>query len=1036
MYFSEFFKALHEFTAIYTEIQTEYKSTITNDTSSITKQRGTLQLAANITKVDPSDSDDSIPHIVWKIDNNNIATIDAQSGLLTATGNGEVTITASLDPYGYHQSGTIKVTLSNQGIFSINLDGGNSITQPDGVLNLTANIQESGVTRADLDAVLTWEKSDDTLAGVANAVDSYNVTAIKNGTVNLIPTYTNDAILQEPFQGDPYPIEISNNGLFSILINEQEGLMNREEGIDLTAKITEDDQDRSLDDFTIEWDIVEGEDIVKKTVNEKSLHLDATASGSIKVKAKIIAPDRLKGIIISPDKQWVSPTIFKSTINRNDLKVTTKGGQLQLNAAIELAEENNTEEDAPSIVWKVNDPSLATIDENSGLLTAVKNGVITVTAGFENSHHKVDSIQVTVSNQGLFKLSIEGATTIDTNKGKIELTPKITEDDDDRSLDDFDIEWSVLTGEDLITYQTGPNKNLEITAAENGTIEITATCANLDIVSALHKVVITEQTVTATQIEIENMGNPTQLVVGDSYYVKVTLDKVWTEEAMPVIANLRTAGIKLFKAKLDDTKKILRQQFIVLKGALNLNITCLGQELNIQSLAGTQRIYKKTLANSEATELKEFNTLTNETFKFDNGVINNTTNDKITLGLMVPNNVLEFATLEWKSDKSNACSLVKIDGKTADFEIKAPNESIVITASLKYLGESYPLTTTFDIGQKTALGNTEYAISSVLSPAPLVAPVERMASSPILLNIVLTPAGAGNPRMFTYPIFDKTKGLTLKETIVRALDLQDGSNITNLEASLTENGVYAAIGDNARIGPIIGHQNENQCFAKATITNSYTYAQADNPQVNASNFADYNGFNGELLIVSVLDNKLGDWKNFLGQRLDNVEALGKGTANVFKLHDIPAPTARGKYSYIFLKEEEEYIFNIEIRKPSSDVNLNPIVKIEQELIELIQTESAGSKSISEKGISRTALMATSGSLKSGPVGAYHCSSWFKDNSTGCTLFFDSLPATKDSLIAIGHHNKANSDKGKMNIYDVHWAKGGSGIQTGSSKITL
>lgn len=727
------------------------------------------------------------------------------------------------------------------------------------------------------------------------------------------------------------------------------------------------------------------------------------------------------------------PAEFTSTIIATKNTLNTKGETLQLAAKVASWEASDDEE-IPDVAWKVDDSSVASIDQDSGLLTAISNGTVTITADLEDDYHTSGSLTITVSNQGLFKVDILGATAINIKKGALELTPQITEDDQVRSLDDFEIDWTIITGTDLVKDKILDNKNIQITAVKDGDIKVKAECILLQS-SKLHTIKISNQSITATQIEIENTGNPTQLIVGESYTAKVTLDEAWTDEVLPVITNLKATGNKLSKPKLDDTNTILKQNFMVLNGGLNINLDCLGQSLNIKSLAGTKRVYKKKALNqSEASELLAFSKLTAHTFYFDNGVISNTTNDLINLNVIAPDEVLTFTSLEWKSDKPNACSLVKIDGKVATFKILAPDESIIITASLKYLGESFDITTTFDIDKKTAEENTEYVISTLLSPPPVVS-VESL-TKPILLNIMLTPSVVGNARMLTYPIFSNTKGLTLKETIVNALDLQDIDNISNLEACLTENGNYTNVNNNQRIGSCIGHNNEKQCFAKATINNSYLYTQADDSAYHENNIPKYDYFNGELLIIAVLDNKLGSWNSLLNDQLELVKALGKGNSNLFKLHNIPAPTAYGKYSYQFLKDEKEFILNVEIKKPSNIIGLNPILKIEQELIELIQTKSNDGNNISTRGISRTAAMATSGNIKSGPVGAYHCSSWFKANSTGCTLFFDRLPATKDSLIAIGHHNAVDANKGKMNVYDIHWAKGSSNIQKGSKKVTL
>lgn len=73
--------------------------------------------------------------------------------------------------------------------------------------------------------------------------------------------------------------------------------------------------------------------------------------------------------------------------------VTTSGGTLQLGVAVEPSE-NSTD----SVIWSVDNENVATIDEN-GLLTAVNNGTVNVTAACSYDEKIKGTIAVTVSGQ-------------------------------------------------------------------------------------------------------------------------------------------------------------------------------------------------------------------------------------------------------------------------------------------------------------------------------------------------------------------------------------------------------------------------------------------------------------------------------------------------------------------------------------------------------------------------------------------------------------------------------------------------------------
>lgn len=89
------------------------------------------------------------------------------------------------------------------------------------------------------------------------------------------------------------------------------------------------------------------------------------------------------------------------TAENDNAVITDRGGQLQLTAEIKPANASNKK-----LTWSVDKPELAAIDAN-GLLTALANGTVQVTAAAQDSSGMTGTLAVEIEGQGLTDIAIK-----------------------------------------------------------------------------------------------------------------------------------------------------------------------------------------------------------------------------------------------------------------------------------------------------------------------------------------------------------------------------------------------------------------------------------------------------------------------------------------------------------------------------------------------------------------------------------------------------------------------------------------------------
>ncbi len=169
-------------------------------------------------------------------------------------------------------------------------------------------------------------------------------------------------------------------------------------------------------------------------------------------------------------------------------EITTDGGTLQMIAAVEPVDATNKE-----VTWSVTTGTdKATIDAD-GLLTAIKNGTVTVTATSTDGGNVTGTLDVTITNQpvilvtGIVVTAEGGAEEIATQGGTLQMYAQVLPENATEKL----VAWSVIPG----TGQATIDATGLLVAVSDGTVGIRATATDGSDIYGGTVIMISGQTV-------------------------------------------------------------------------------------------------------------------------------------------------------------------------------------------------------------------------------------------------------------------------------------------------------------------------------------------------------------------------------------------------------------------------------------------------------------------------------------------------------------------------------------------------------------
>ncbi len=431
------------------------------------------------------------PKVSWS--SSDLSVAEVENGKVTAINKGTATITVTAED-GSKKAATCTVTVQKLPE-SISVEGGHDLYLNDNnnrTLQLTATVLPDDAS----DTEVTWTSSDDKIAEVSSTgevtakdIGHVTITATANGNTNLL---------------DQSMIEVRNyvDGL-SIIGKEEIAV-----GSNAQYKVTFNPSTGI--DQNIVWTTSDAS--IATIDNDGILH--GIEQGTITLTA--IATDRN---IVSAEKEITVYQPIKE-ISITGPSTLTTGSTMQLNADVIPSNVNINR-----IAWSSNDTSVATVDQN-GVITAVGNGVVTITAmaSDDSTVYATHEIEVTTLISSLEITEIDSVDVGSSINYEVIILPS--------SASNKMLIWSV-DEENL----AGIDSNGRITGLAPGYLTVTATTTDGSNISATTELEVIQK------VQAVSVDAPPVAYIGDVFEPNVVIfpenasshDVVWSSSNPDII---------------------------------------------------------------------------------------------------------------------------------------------------------------------------------------------------------------------------------------------------------------------------------------------------------------------------------------------------------------------------------------------------------------------------------------------------------------------------------------------------------------------
>jgi uncharacterized protein YjdB len=453
--------------------------------STITTDNGTLQLIATVLPANASN-----PAVTWSVtDGTGHATINS-SGLVSAVSNGTVTATATAAD-GTGVTGALVITISNQtipvtGITVTGAGGATTISTDNGTLQLTATVSPSNATNK----AVNWTVTNGT--GQATINSSGLLSAVSNGTVTARATATDGTgiygTLIIMISGQIVPvtsISVTGAGGATIITTDNGTLQ-------LTATVLP----SGATNKTVTWSVVNGSG--QATINSSGL-VTAVLNGNVMAIASATDGSGITGsLVITISSQIIPVTSVTVTGAGGATTISTDNGTLQMSADVQPA--NAT---SKNVTWSVTSGTGNASINATGMLSAISNGTVTVTASSTDGSGVTGTRVITISGQVVSVSSVSvsgegGATAIFNDHGTLQLYADVQPD----YATNKTITWSIENG----TGEAEISAAGLVSAISNGTVTAKASAADGSGIYGTLRITISGQILLVSGITVTSLS--------------------------------------------------------------------------------------------------------------------------------------------------------------------------------------------------------------------------------------------------------------------------------------------------------------------------------------------------------------------------------------------------------------------------------------------------------------------------------------------------------------------------------------------------
>ncbi len=273
--------------------------------------------------------------------------------------------------------------------------------------------------------------------------------------------------------------------------------------VNKTTQMTAEISPSDATDTSVTWSVINGTG--KATIDSNGV-LTGVSNGTVTVKATAKDGSKVSGTKeVTVGTTEVAVPVSGITVGTTTglSQITTNSGTLQMTTKVLPSDASNQD-----VTWSVEDKTGSAKISDSGLVTAVSNGIVTVKATAKDGSGIVGSTTITITGQStsipVSDISIIGkdnADTITADGGTLQMSATVIP----TTASNKSVIWSVEQAGDAGTTMTGKatiNSTGLLTAVADGTVTVKAKSRDGSSITGTKVITISNQSIKVTKITV------------------------------------------------------------------------------------------------------------------------------------------------------------------------------------------------------------------------------------------------------------------------------------------------------------------------------------------------------------------------------------------------------------------------------------------------------------------------------------------------------------------------------------------------------